>query len=137
MVNPNMEWPEWEDKLGNKYKPGDKVAYATLWGKAAYLSFGKIVKINKCNSKGEPHEIVSLDNGDPNAHERVREVSRQRPTWGSPEYASWKQEYDDVEAYWQSTRIRTVTPTATVSILADGAAKPSNIKNLHNIIKLP
>jgi hypothetical protein len=47
------EWPEWEDKLGQTYKPGDTVAVATTSGKSPTLKIGVVRRINRLNSSGE------------------------------------------------------------------------------------
>lgn len=46
------EIPEWTDCLGQTYKPGDAVAYASISGKSPQLVIGEVVSIHSHDSKG-------------------------------------------------------------------------------------
>lgn len=49
-------WPEWTDALGQKFSPGDYVAYAGMSYKSADLVIGVVDKINRY--RGDGSEIV-------------------------------------------------------------------------------
>lgn len=47
------EWPSWTDMLGQEYRPGDFVVYATISGRSPVMNYGKVDRINRINSRGE------------------------------------------------------------------------------------
>lgn len=54
-------WPEWNDFLGNSYKPGDYVVYASTWGSSTQLTFAQIVRINRFDSYGNQIEQYNYE----------------------------------------------------------------------------
>lgn len=46
-------WDQWEDALGNTYKPGDIIAIATISGKSPQMVIARVERINRVNGSGE------------------------------------------------------------------------------------
>jgi hypothetical protein len=141
MVDQTKEWPEWTDRRGNIYRPGDEVAYATVSGSAGYLVIGEVVKINKVDSKGKPHETSHMDDGDyalkAISDSALAALQSCGYAWNDPGKQPYQDAYSDASRKWNETRQRVVTPSATVAIREKhSAGSYSTIKNLHNIIKL-
>lgn len=47
-------WDEWEDCMGNSFRPGDLVAIATVSGRSPQLVVAEVIRINKTDAKGTP-----------------------------------------------------------------------------------
>lgn len=62
---PEETWPEWTDFLGQTYRPGDHVVYATCSNSSARLTFARVLRINRVDSKGEPIMSGWRDNRKP------------------------------------------------------------------------
>lgn len=48
-------WDEWTDVLGQTYRPGDYVAYASVNGRSPQLVIAEVIRINRVDSKGHLH----------------------------------------------------------------------------------
>lgn len=51
-------WPEWVDKLGQTYRPGDFVAYASINGRSPQMVFARVLEIRRRDSKGA---LITVD----------------------------------------------------------------------------
>lgn len=54
-MNMPYEWPQWKDALGNTFRVGDTLAVATISGKSPQMVICRVERINRRNSRGEPH----------------------------------------------------------------------------------
>lgn len=66
-------WDEWTDPVGNVYRPGDLVAVAVVSGRSPVLRIGRVLRINRCNTKGQPivQKDVMFIKGDDGEDKRV------------------------------------------------------------------
>jgi len=101
----SKEWAEWKDVLGNTYKPGDYVAVATIAGKSPQLVTGTVVRINKVDSKGNPVEVHTTDDGD----------LWLKDIWQNMSYGDPARQ--DAIRRWRATVQPIVTPSCTVTVL--------------------
>lgn len=46
-------WPEWTDKLGQTFRPGDFVAYASVNGRSPQMVFARVLEIRRRDSSGD------------------------------------------------------------------------------------
>lgn len=62
-------WESWTDMLGQTYKAGDLVVYASINGRSPNMVFAKVDQINRVNSKNEDI-VVTEYHYDPKTKQR-------------------------------------------------------------------
>ena len=101
------EWPEWTDFLGNVYRPGDHVVYATCSSSSANLTFARALKINRLDKDGEP---IMTSKYDRTLRMQIRDI---------PHCTVTLQPLEDSRMSWR-----------------DSNAKKVTIQNIDNIVKV-
>ena len=74
-ARPEKTWPEWTDFLGNTFRPGDYVVYASARGSRSFLTFAQVVRINRVNSSGKEILKVVRTYRDPSTNKVEREYA--------------------------------------------------------------
>lgn len=124
---------EWKDTLGQKIKPGDIIAVATVSGRSPQLVIAQIERINTHNSKGELHvmrthrgfEEKTHPDGRtyrvPILHEEPTVTVTARPIKDGRDFTRWSnRRYNAATKTWDST----------------GEIKPVTYSILGNIVRL-
>lgn len=148
----DMLWPEWTDELGNTYRPGDIVAIAIINGRSPQMVIARVERINKINSRGEPHMVnKSFDLDEPIRMEKeCYYVKRKNDPYYNRYYYDQNQSHvckPECTEYWQTEEVRKVPScTVTATPLADlrgfhrwssdqdGKNKPVTYSIVENII---
>lgn len=81
-------WDTWQDALGNTFQAGDIVAIAVINGKSPQMVIAEVIRINKVNSRGEPHMTNKwFDFDEPIEEDRVCRVKDSKDPYYSRYYA--------------------------------------------------
>lgn len=80
--DPIKTFPFWRDGLGVVFKPGDLLLYPTASNSNAYLNVGMVKKINRTDSKGQPHMTPDRYRSDYDADRRY--IGRTKIADGEP-----------------------------------------------------
>lgn len=123
------QWDSWPDRLGNHFRNGDWIAYASGSGR---MVIGIVEKINRVYPDGREILWHTRDGGDPQL----------RQDWITAPYGTPQKE--QAHQAWQASIVDTYTPACTVLIRPheyDCYAKPignrRTLKFYGAIIKIP